>query len=124
MDRKATRGTTTIRYAARNARLRSGPGSLPGSRPNETRANARPSGAQTGPLDAVEPEALVVSHWFDPGLDGEPYAATVRLRGRRVGSHSPTRAGETFVHEETIDHVVPGSGPVLLTSWIYGLAPG
>ncbi len=79
---------------------------------------------QTGPLDAVEPEALVVSHWFDPGVDGEPYAATVRLRGRSVGSHSPPRADETFVHEETIDQVVPGSGPVSITSWIYGLAPG
>ncbi len=110
--------------AARGARLRPSPGSLPGSRPNETGANARPSGAPSSRLDAVEPEALVVSHWFDPGLDGEPYAATVRLRGRRVGSHSPPRAGETFVHEETIDQVVPGSGPVSLTSWIYGLAPG
>ncbi len=39
-------------------------------------------------------------------------------------SHSPSQAGETFVHEERIDQVVPGSGPVSLTSWIYGLAPG
>lgn len=74
--------------------------------------------------DAVEPEALVVTHFFDPGEDGEPYSATLRLTGRRVGASGRASARDTFVHEESIDKVVPGSGPVSISSWIYGLEPG
>lgn len=28
------------------------------------------------------------------------------------------------MHEEAIDRIVPGSGPVSITSWVYGLEPG
>lgn len=71
-----------------------------------------------------EPQALVVSYWFDPGHEGEGYAATLRLTGRRVGAAGRPSTTDTFVHEETIDHVVPGSGPVSLSSWVYGIEPG
>lgn len=74
--------------------------------------------------DAVEPEALVVTHWFDSGDDGEPYAATIRLRGQRVGIRGRPKPGETFTHEDTITGIVPGSGPVSVSSWVYGLDPG
>ena len=74
--------------------------------------------------DGVEPEALVVTHYFDPGEDGEPYSATLRLTGRRIGASGRPLARDTFVHEETIDEVIPGSGPVSISSWIYGLEPG
>ena len=29
-----------------------------------------------GSAEAVEPEALVATHWFDSGEKGEPYSAT------------------------------------------------
>lgn len=66
----------------------------------------------------------MVSHWFDPGDEGEPYSATLRLTGRRVTSSSGRGRKDTFAHEETIDRIVPGSGPVSISSWIYGIEPG
>ncbi len=81
--------------------------------------------ANTGTsADTVEPEVLVVSHWFDPGEEGEPYSATVRFKGRRARVLGKPRTGDGFVHDEVVDHVVPGSGPVAITAWVYGLQPG
>lgn len=31
---------------------------------------------------------------------------------------------DTFTHEETIDRVVPGTGPVTISSWVYGIEKG
>lgn len=71
-----------------------------------------------------EPQALVVTHRFDSGTDGEPYSATVRLSGRRVGVRGVPRAGDSFVHEEVVHGIVPGTGEVSITSWVYGIASG
>ena len=65
-----------------------------------------------------------MSHRFDSGHDGEPYSATIRLTGRRLGIHGQPRPGDTFVQDDEIEGVVPGSGSVSLTSWVYGLKPG
>jgi len=73
---------------------------------------------------AAELEALVVSHWFDSGESGEPYSATIRLNGRRVGLHGQPRASDAFAQEDNVEGIVPGSGPVSVTSWVYGLQPG
>jgi phosphatidylglycerol:prolipoprotein diacylglycerol transferase len=77
-----------------------------------------------GALGGVESEALVVSHVFDPGDKGEPFSATVRLTGRRVGINRLPGPRDSFHQEDQIDAIVPGSGPVSVTSWVYGLAPG
>jgi phosphatidylglycerol:prolipoprotein diacylglycerol transferase len=99
-----------------------GPVGLARSRhPSATARTAAGTALQPG---APEPEALVVTNWFDPGADGEPYSATIRLTGRRIGSSSSSTGRDTFVHEETVDGIVPGSGPVSISSWIYGLEPG
>lgn len=73
---------------------------------------------------AVEPEALVVSYSFDSGEGDAPYDATVRLAGRRVGFRGLPRAGDSFTKDEKVDGIVPGTGPVSVTSWVYGLQPG
>jgi phosphatidylglycerol:prolipoprotein diacylglycerol transferase len=65
-----------------------------------------------------------VSHWFDSGEAGSPYPATIRLSGRRTDVQGYMRPADTFTHEETIDRVVPDTGPVSISSWIYGLQPG
>jgi phosphatidylglycerol---prolipoprotein diacylglyceryl transferase len=83
-----------------------------------------PADAAPGSTEPIEGEALVVSHCFDSGEGDEPYAATVRLTGRRVGDHGAPRPIDTFVHEDRIEGIVPGSGPVSLTSWVYSLQPG
>ncbi|MBA2633389.1 MAG: prolipoprotein diacylglyceryl transferase [Chloroflexi bacterium] len=71
-----------------------------------------------------EPAALSVTHWFDSGQDGEPYSATIRFTGRRVALRGKPAPRDAFVKEETVDRVVPGSGPVSITTWVYGLEPG
>jgi phosphatidylglycerol:prolipoprotein diacylglycerol transferase len=80
--------------------------------------------AQPRTSEGVEPEALVVSHTFDSGESDEPYPATVRLTGRRVGINRLPGPQDTFVQEDRIDGIVAGSGPVAISSWVYGLEPG
>jgi len=72
----------------------------------------------------VEREALVVSHWFNAGDDGEPYAATIRLTGRRVGVHGQPKPGDSFVQDDHVEGIVPGTGRISIASWVYGLHPG
>ena len=124
MDNRAARRKAAA--AARRTTNRSGR-----TRDAATRANAGRDDAgglsangQSGSSDAVEPEALVVTHWFDSGDGGEPYPATIRLTGRRAGLQGVPRPQDTFVQEDKIEAVMPGSGPVSLTSWVYGLEPG
>lgn len=93
--------------------------------PQDTVIHPGPPGAAAGDGTVLaEPEALVVSRWFDPGASGAPYAATVRFSGRRTTSTGKVRAEDQFVQDEAIDRVVPGAGPVAITSWVYGLRPG
>ena len=73
---------------------------------------------------SVERQALVVTHCFDPGQAGPPFTATVRITGRRVGSRGNAIGRDVFTHIETIEGVLPGSGPVTLTSWVYDIEPG
>ncbi len=73
---------------------------------------------------AAEPEALVATGWFESGDGSAPYSATVRFTGRRADQNGMPRARDTFVHDEVIDRVLPGSGPVSITTWVYGLEPG
>ncbi|MBA2634870.1 MAG: prolipoprotein diacylglyceryl transferase [Chloroflexi bacterium] len=71
-----------------------------------------------------EPAALTVTHWFDSGDDGQTYAATVRFSGKRIGVRGKPTARDAFVKDEVIQGIVPGSGPVSITTHVYGLAPG
>ena len=72
----------------------------------------------------VEPEALVATAWFDSGEEGGPYSATIRFTGRRTPTGGDSTARRTFAKDETIDTIVPGTGPVSITAWVYGLEPG
>ncbi len=98
----------------------------PGAGPSASggRAGVKGASAQSQGSGAVEREALVVSHRFESGDTGEPYDATVRLTGRRVGIQGLPRPQDTFVQEDRVEGIVPGSGPVSITSWVYGLEPG
>ena len=100
------------------------PGAVPSTPAARAGASGRPANAQAGSSEVVEPEALVVTHWFDSGEGEEPYSATVRLTGRRGGIHGMPKPQDTFVQEDKIDGIVPGSGPVSITSWVYGRQPG
>ncbi len=71
-----------------------------------------------------DPQALVVSCRFDSGHEGEPYDAIVRVTGRRIGVSGVPKRGDTFSQDETIEGVIPGTGSVSLTAWVYGLTAG
>lgn len=87
--------------------------------PAEPHAGGRLQGDRTG-----EPEALTATHWFDSGDGGQPYAATVRFSGQRIGVRGKPTARDAFIKDELIQGIVPGSGPVSITTHVYGLEPG
>ncbi len=77
------------------------------------------------PASGDEPQALVVSHRFDPGPTGAPpYSATIRITGRRLGVAGTPAPDDRFSATETIVGAVPGSAPMSTTSWVYGIAAG
>lgn len=82
------------------------------------------TGAPPKTAEEVLPQALIVTHWFEPGTDGDPYPATVRLTGQRVGVTGRPSAADRFTQDDRVESIVPGSGPVSITSWIYGVQPG
>ena len=67
---------------------------------------------------------MVVSHWFDPGEEGPTYGATIRLTGRRAHLTHKPRSTDAFAHEDVVEGIVPGTGPISVTSWVYGLEGG
>ncbi len=67
---------------------------------------------------------MAVTHWFDSGDEGQPYAATVRFSGQRIGVRGRPQPQDAFVRDEVIEALVPGSGPVSITVRVYDLAPG
>ncbi len=113
MNRRKSAQTSRSRRATPVARYGLAP--LKGaSEPSPAAADADPD----------EPQALVVSHWFDSGSAGSPYVATVRLTGTRVGIQGRTRTRDTFIQDEVIRDVTPNTGRISLTTWIYGLNDG
>jgi len=78
----------------------------------------------TALLESATQEILAVTYWFDPTPHAGPYPVTVRFSGRRVGVKGRVQAGDRFVQDETIEQVVPGSGPISLTARVRGITPG
>lgn len=72
----------------------------------------------------AEPQALGLTYWFDPGTEGEEYPVTIRFAGRRVGVKGKPGRRDRFSVLESIDHVVPGSGPIAITTRVSDVAPG
>lgn len=97
---------------------------MPRSNAYRSSPQATLTAGRASTADAVESEALSVTHWFEAGKDGEPYCATVRFSGRRIGIRGKPTSRDAFAKEETIDGIVPGSGRVSITAWVYGLEPG
>ena len=76
------------------------------------------------PFADVEPHALGVTYWFEPDAEGEPYPVTLRFVGRRIGAKGRPGPQDRFDVLETVEGVVPGSGPISVTKRISGIAPG
>ena len=71
-------------------------------------------GGFTALLESATQPILAVTYWFDPTPHPGPYPVTVRFSGRRVDVIGRLQSGDRFVQDETIEKVVPGSGPISL----------
>lgn len=112
------------RKVGRRARSRQVAGVVPGSGTTRGGAPGHPSGEPSRGVRDSESEAVSVTHWFDTDKDGESYTATVRFTGRRNVTSGKPASQDTFVKDETVAGIVPGSGPVAISTWVYDIAPG
>src|SRR6202035_3467603 len=76
-----------------------------------------------GAAEAVE-DPLTPTYWLDPGESGEPFSATIRFSGRRTDVTGEPQPRDSFWQEETVDGIIPGSGPVAITAEVRGVNPG
>src|SRR6266704_2955224 len=81
-------------------------------------------GGFTALWEIATQEILAVTYWFDPAPHPKPYPVTVRFSGRRNDVKGRVQSGDRFVHDETIEEVVPGSGPISLTARVRSINPG
>src|SRR5712692_4335279 len=88
------------------------------------RDTTREGGGITALLESATQEILAVTYWFDPAPHPKPYPVTVRFSGRRNDVKGRLSPGDRFVHDETIEEVVPGSGPISLTARVRSINPG
>ena len=72
----------------------------------------------------LEPQALGLTYWLDPGSEGRPYPATIRFTGRRIGVRGKPGPRDRLNRDETIESVVPGSGPIAVTTRVRDITPG
>lgn len=97
-------------------------------RSEATRANTAAGGAATGGfatlIESAAQEILAVTYWFDPNPQPAPYPVTVRFSGRRVNVEGRAQARDRFVQDETIEAVIPGSGPISITARVRDINPG
>ncbi len=75
-------------------------------------------------LARAQQEILVAAYWFDPGDQGEPYSVTISFSGRRADRTGKLARRDSFYQEETVEGILPGSGPVCVTTQVYGINPG
>ncbi len=90
----------------------------------QSNKEARTSGGLTALLESATQEILAVTYWFDPISHAGSYPITIRFSGRRVDVKGRMQAGDRFVQDETIEEVVPGSGPISLTARVRGINAG
>ncbi len=90
----------------------------------QSNTEAQTSGGFTAWLQSVAQEILAVTYWFDPAPHSGAYPVTVRFSGRRVDVKGRLSSGDRFVQDETIEQVVPGSGPISLTASVRGIHAG
>lgn len=68
----------------------------------------------------------MVTHRFDPlPLQGvRPDVVTVRFSGTRLGVEGKPGNGDRFTHDEVVDDIAKGAGPISVTARVRGVSPG
>lgn len=77
-------------------------------------------------LERVAPETVAVTYWVDLPSDAGPADRLVLRVAGRLNDPSPEGATgpDRFEHEETVDGLIGGSGPVAVTTKVTGVAAG
>lgn len=78
----------------------------------------------TSLMESVTQPILTVTYWFEPESRSEPYSMTVRFSGRRIDAKGRIHQKDKFIQDETIERVVPGSGPISVTARVHNIHPG
>ena len=69
-------------------------------------------------------EGLAPSYWFEPVERGKPFVASIRFSGSREGVVGKPQSRDHFDHLETVEGILPGSGPISVTPQIRDINPG
>jgi phosphatidylglycerol---prolipoprotein diacylglyceryl transferase len=104
--------------ASANPATRSSVGTAPAMEPDSTEDDLPAWAAK------VIEEMLMLTYWIDPGEHGDPFTATIRFTGRRKNIAGKPQPGDTFAQDETVTGVMPGSGPVAITTEVRGVTAG
>jgi phosphatidylglycerol---prolipoprotein diacylglyceryl transferase len=141
---KNTAGRGTTEYA-KLVPPSGGPASAGSARPAAAAPARSRSTAKAATPEAAEPETppastadddmpewaakaveqlLTPTYWLDPGESGEPFSATIRFSGRRTDVTGKPGPRDSFWQEETVDGIIPGSGPVAITAEVRGINSG
>lgn len=92
--------------------------------PVPDRPDTQPGGGCAGgAAHEVLQQVLAATCWVDPGDTALPSASVIRFTGRRAGATGALSRSDRFEQDETVD-LLPGSGPVAVTTRIEGISPG
>jgi phosphatidylglycerol---prolipoprotein diacylglyceryl transferase len=75
-------------------------------------------------VDRLLRPVLPVTCWIDPGEEGEAFRVAVEFSGRRIGPTGRRRAGDRFSQVETVERILPGSGPLSVTTVVKDVSAG
>jgi len=75
-------------------------------------------------MESAAQHILAVTYWFDPPPHAGSSPVTVRFSGRRTDVKGRVEAKDRFIQDETIEQVIPGSGPISLTTRVRDINPG
>ncbi len=67
---------------------------------------------------------MAPSYWFEPVERGKPFVASIRFSGSREGVVGKPQSRDHFDHLETVEGILPGSGPISVTPQIRDINPG
>ena len=76
-----------------------------------------------GAVADVDPQALVLTYWFDAPVADERGPVAIRFSGRHAAARAKPGTDEAFSVVKSVE-VIPGSGPVAVTARVEGIRSG
>ncbi len=70
------------------------------------------------------PEVVAFTYWFNPLPEPAVQSVMIRFTGWRLNGSKSAKPGDEFSHDEKIDGILAGSGPIAVTVKIRDVNPG